>query len=71
MAVPELSLTEKRIVLLVVAGHSLREIAADVGLDEQTVDWHIARARQKLAQISSLQRCVDGEIERTRREGRR
>ena len=63
MAVPELSLTEKHIVLLVAAGRSAREIAADVGLEEQTVDWHLARARRKLEQVSALQRRVDREID--------
>jgi DNA-binding CsgD family transcriptional regulator len=68
MAVPELSLTEKRIVLLVAAGRSTSEIAADVGLDERIVDWHIARARRKLEQVSALHRRFDGEITRRRRQ---
>jgi DNA-binding CsgD family transcriptional regulator len=62
MAVPELSLTEQHIVLLVAAGRGTREIATAVGLDEQTVDWHLARARRKLERVSALQRRVDGEI---------
>jgi len=64
VAVPELSLTEQRVVLLVAAGRGRREIAAEVGLDERTVSWHIARARQKLEQVSALQRRIDGEIKR-------
>jgi DNA-binding CsgD family transcriptional regulator len=64
VAVPELSLTEQRVVLLVAAGRGRREIAAEVGLDERTVSWHIARARQKLEQVSALHRRIDGEIKR-------
>jgi DNA-binding CsgD family transcriptional regulator len=62
VAVPELSLTEKQIVLGLAAGRNTREIAADIGLDERTVDWHIARARRKLEQVSALQRRVDRQI---------
>jgi DNA-binding CsgD family transcriptional regulator len=67
VAVPELSSTEKRVVLLVAAGRSAREIAADIGLDERTVDWHIARARRKLEQVSALHRRVDREIKMKQR----
>jgi DNA-binding CsgD family transcriptional regulator len=67
VAVPDLSLTEQRVVLLVAAGRGRREIAAEVGLDERTVSWHIARARQKLEQVSALQRRIDGEIKREQR----
>jgi DNA-binding CsgD family transcriptional regulator len=67
VAVPDLSLTEQRVVLLVAAGRGRREIAAEVGLDERTVSWHIARARQKLEQVSALQRRIDGEIKREER----
>jgi DNA-binding CsgD family transcriptional regulator len=67
VAVPELSLTELRVVLLVAAGRGRREIAAEVGLDERTVSWHIARARQKLEQVSALHRRIDGEIKREQR----
>jgi DNA-binding CsgD family transcriptional regulator len=67
VAVPDLSLTERRVVLLVAAGRGRREIAAEVGLDERTVSWHIARARQKLEQVSALQRRIDGEIKREER----
>jgi DNA-binding response OmpR family regulator len=38
-----------------------------VGLAERTVDWHIARARRKLEQVSALQRRVDVEINKKRR----
>ena len=62
MAVPVLSLTEQRVVLLVAAGRSPGEIAAAVGLDERTVEWHIARASHKLEQVSALHRCVDGKM---------
>lgn len=56
MAVPDLSLTEERIVLLVAAGKSMREVATAVALDERTVGWHLARAARKLEQISTLHR---------------
>jgi DNA-binding CsgD family transcriptional regulator len=46
--VPELSLTEERIVLLLAEGRSKREIAEAVGLDEQTVGWHLELASRKL-----------------------
>ena len=49
MPVPELSQTEERIVLLVAQGRSRQEIAAAVGLDIRTVDWHLAQADRKLA----------------------
>jgi len=68
VAVPELSLTEQHIVLLLAEGRTTREIAADVGLDERTVDWHIARARRKLEQVSALHRRVDGAINRQQRQ---
>ena len=61
MAVPDLSLTEKHVVLCVAAGQSTSEIAADLGIDEKTVDWHIARARRKLEQVSALHRRLDGQ----------
>jgi DNA-binding CsgD family transcriptional regulator len=64
VSVPELSLTEKRIILLLADGRSTREIAADVGLDERTITWHVARARGKLEQVSALHRRLDGEIKK-------
>jgi len=68
MGVPELSSTEKRVVLLIAAGRSAPEIAAETGLDERTVDWHITRARRKLEQVSALHRRVDREIKRNQRQ---
>lgn len=58
VSVPKLSLTEERIVLLLAAGQTKREIAAGVGLDERTVDWHLARAARKLEEASTLHRRV-------------
>jgi len=57
--VPELSLTEERIVLLVAAGRSRIEIAADIGLDERTVEWHLARATRKLERATALHRHLN------------
>ena len=54
MAVPELSLTEQRIVSLLAEGRSKVEIAASVGVDERTVDWHLVRAARKLERASAL-----------------
>jgi DNA-binding CsgD family transcriptional regulator len=52
--VPELSPVEERIVLLAAQGRSRNEIAAVVGLDPRTVDWHLTRANRKLEQASAL-----------------
>ena len=52
--VSELSQTEERIVLLVAQGRSRREIAAVVGLDVRTVDWHLTQANRKLEKASAL-----------------
>jgi DNA-binding NarL/FixJ family response regulator len=52
--VPQLSLIEERIVLLLADGWSRIEVAADVGLDERTVAWHIAQATRKLESASTL-----------------
>ena len=60
MPVPELSETEERIVLLVAQGRSRREIAALVGLDIRTVDWHLAQANRKLEKASALLDRVRG-----------
>ena len=54
MPVPELSRTEQRIVLLVAQGRSEHEIAAVVGLDVRTVEWHLAQANRKLEKASAL-----------------
>jgi DNA-binding CsgD family transcriptional regulator len=60
MPVPELSETEERIVLFVAQGRSRREIAALVGLDIRTVDWHLAQANRKLEKASALLDRVRG-----------
>jgi hypothetical protein len=41
-------------------GRSRREIAAVVGLDERTVDWHLTQADRKLAKASALLERVRG-----------
>ena len=56
--VPELSLTEERIVLLLADGRSKAEIAEAVGLDVRTVGWHLERAGRKLEQASALHKRV-------------
>jgi DNA-binding CsgD family transcriptional regulator len=60
MPVPELSLTEEQIVLLLAEGLSKGEIAEAVGLDERTVDWHVGRAGRKLEHASDLNEHVQG-----------
>ena len=60
MPVPELSLTEERIVRLLAEGLSKGEIAEAVGLDEQTVAWHLQRAGRKLAVAAALHKRVKG-----------
>jgi DNA-binding CsgD family transcriptional regulator len=52
--VPELSPLEERVVLLLAQGRSRSEIAAVVGLDPRTVDWHLTQASQKLEKASAL-----------------
>jgi DNA-binding CsgD family transcriptional regulator len=49
-----LSRIEERIVLLAAQGRSGPEIAAVVGLDTRTVDWHLTQANRKLAKASAL-----------------
>ena len=56
MTVPELSVTEERIVLLSANGASNARIAATLDLDERTVSWHLARATRKLERVSILHR---------------
>ena len=60
MPVPELSLTEERIVRLLAEGLSKGEIAAASGLDERTVDWHLERASRKLERATALHKQVTG-----------
>jgi len=56
--VPVLSPIEERIVLLLAQGQSKSEIAAAVGLDARTVDWHLAQADRKLERASALLELV-------------
>lgn len=60
MPVPELSLTEERVVRLLTEGLRKGEIAEAVGLDERTVDWHLERAGRKLERAAVLHRRVKG-----------
>jgi len=57
---PELSLTEERIVRLLAEGLSKGEIAEAVGLDERTVAWHLERAGRKLERAAALHKQVKG-----------
>ena len=49
-----------RLSALVAQGRSRREIAAVVGLDIRTVDWHLAQANRKLEKASALLDQVRG-----------
>jgi DNA-binding CsgD family transcriptional regulator len=49
-----------RLSALVAQGRSRREIAAVVGLDVRTVDWHLAQANRKLEKASALLDRVRG-----------
>jgi DNA-binding CsgD family transcriptional regulator len=60
LPVPELSLTEERIVRLLAEGLSKSEIAQAAGLDERTVDWHLERAGRKLERAADLHKRVKG-----------
>ena len=60
MPVPELSPIEERIVLLDAQGRSSHEIAAFVGLDRRTIDWHLTQANRKLEKASALLGRVRG-----------
>ena len=69
MTVPELSPTEEQIVLLSAAGLSARDIAKDIGLDEQTVEWHLVRASRKLETAAALRQHVQRAVESARGQG--
>jgi DNA-directed RNA polymerase specialized sigma24 family protein len=56
--VPELSEIEEQVVLLVALGRSHRSIADELGLSLKTVEWHVARARRKLARAATLHEQV-------------
>jgi DNA-binding CsgD family transcriptional regulator len=70
VSVPELSPTEEQIVLLLAAGQSASDIAAGVGLDVRTVEWHLVRAARKLETARMLQQYVLRAVSTTRRRGR-
>lgn len=60
MSVPDLSLTEEQIVLLLAEGLSKGAVAKKVGLDERTVDWHLRRAGPKLKRASDQNKSLLG-----------
>ena len=60
MPVPELTLTEEQIVLLLAEGLSKGAVAEVLGLDERTVDWHLGRASRKLEHASNLNEHMQG-----------
>jgi DNA-binding CsgD family transcriptional regulator len=64
VSVPELTPIEERIVLLVAACGSVKEVAAKLGVGARTVEWHLARARRKLERTSSLHHRVEQATQR-------
>lgn len=48
MHVRTLTQMEQRVALLVAAGRTNAEVAAEVGLSDKTVEWHLSRASRKL-----------------------
>jgi DNA-binding CsgD family transcriptional regulator len=56
--VPELSAVEEQVVLRLAQGGSHRAIADELGVSLSTVEWHLARARAKLARAATLHEHV-------------
>ena len=54
MRVPELSSIEGQIVLRIAGGETTSEIADGLRLSLKTVEWHLARARNKLDRAAAL-----------------
>jgi DNA-binding NarL/FixJ family response regulator len=52
--VPDLSEVEQEVVLHYGEGRSREAIAAELGVSVRTVDWHLLRARRKLARAAAL-----------------
>ena len=52
--VPELSAVEEQVVLRLAQGRSHRAIADELGVSLITAEWHITRARAKLARAATL-----------------
>ena len=68
--VPELSAVEEQIVVLVAGGRSHRSIAEELGVSLNTIEWHLQRARTKLARAATLhERVQRRETARKREEG--
>jgi FixJ family two-component response regulator len=63
VAIPELSAIEQQIILLVAQGRSSRAIADELGLSPKTVDWHVARGRQKLERAATLHERIQREAD--------
>jgi DNA-binding CsgD family transcriptional regulator len=68
MAVPELSPTEERIVLLSASGLTTREIAGELGLEARTIEWHLVRAARKLQAADVLRQHVQRAVHRARED---
>jgi DNA-binding NarL/FixJ family response regulator len=52
--VPELSSIEEQIVYRIAAGETASAIAVGLSLSLKTVEWHLARARNKLDRAAML-----------------
>lgn len=54
MRVPELSSIEEQIAFRIAGGETTGAIAGELGLSLKTVEWHLARARNKLDRAATL-----------------
>jgi DNA-binding NarL/FixJ family response regulator len=54
LPVPELTSIEQDVVVRVARGLSKRAVADELRLSVRTVEWHLARARGKLARAAAL-----------------
>lgn len=54
MRVPQLSSIEEQIVFRIAGGETTSTIAGGLRLSLKTVEWHLARARNKLERAATL-----------------
>jgi DNA-binding NarL/FixJ family response regulator len=69
VTIPELSVVEQQIVLLVAQGRSCRDIADELGFSLKTVEWHAARGRRKLERAAMLHDRMQQAVTSQRRKG--
>ena len=54
MRVPQLSSIEEQIVFRIAGGETTSTIAGGLRLSLKTIEWHLARARNKLERVATL-----------------